>query len=181
MANTISVYTIDKIPTIPNEGFESVGAQHLYEASFSPTIVTDILVGSRYIKQVPSILWNETTASLSDFTEGVRLFTNLLPAMMSVANISPQVLREAAMVLNKKKARYIITDFTDISMNKSGNAKVVNKLNANYAKEAVKSATHLKKIASIKKGKKQTRKLKDHLIKFKRFESDDLGVGGFIK
>ncbi len=181
MANTISIYTIDKIPTIPNEGFESVGAKHLYEAPFSPTIVTDILLGGRYIKQVPSILWNETTASLSDFIEGVRLLTNLLPTMMTVANISPQVLRQAAMVLNKKKGKYILTDFTEVSLSKSGNTKVVSKLNTDYAKEAVKSATQLKKIVSIKRGKKQTKKLHAHLMKFKRFDFDDLGVGGFIK
>ena len=180
MANKISVYTINKIPTIPNEGFDILDAKYLYEASFSPTIMTDIFVGARYIKQVPSILWNETTASLSDFTEGVRLLNNLLPSMVKIVSIDPMVLREAAMALSKKKGRYFITDFTDVSMSKSGNVKVVSTLNAKYAKEAAKSAVMFKKIASIKNEKKQAKKLNQHLIKIRRADFDDLGVGGFI-
>jgi len=180
MANTISVYTINKIPSKDNNSFKSVDAKHLYEASFSPTIVSDIFVGARYIKQVQSILWNETTASLSDFSEGIRLFTILLPAMIRISRIDQSVLKEAGTALNKKKGKFFLSDFTDVSLQKSGDPKKVSKLNANYAKEAVKSAVHLKKIASIKNPNKQAKKLSAHLIKFKRHNFEDLGVGGFV-
>jgi hypothetical protein len=174
MANTISIYTINKIPTDKEKSFKDVDAKLIYETTYSPTIVTDIFSGARFIKQAPSILWNETTASVSDFVEGVRLFTLLLPTIMLISNIDPVELREAGLILNRKKGKFFITDFTEISKSKD-----INKENSEFAKEAIKSATQLKKIVSISKEKKRVRKLEEYLNKSKRLDIHDLGIGGF--
>lgn len=179
MANLIYVYTTDKLPTKPNEDHKEVGAQLLYSARYAPTIMTDIFVGSKYIKQVYSLEFIETMAAASDFIEAIKLFTSLLPALTQVAELDKDMLRDAAEVIKKKKGKFLITDFSETSMMFKKKLDDILKLNINYIKEAISNANKLKIISRISNFDKQVKILDKHLVKSKRFDLDDLGIGRF--
>jgi hypothetical protein len=113
MANKLYMYTTNKIPTVVGgEGFKNVDAKAIYEYPLTSTVVSDILTGAKFIKQAPSLLWNETTVAVSDFNEGLKLLIATLPTLVQMMKgsglpIDQRTLQNMQMVLNRQKKIYI--------------------------------------------------------------------------
>jgi hypothetical protein len=180
MANLIYVYAANKLPTIPDENHASLGVNELYQCRWSPTLMTDIFVGARYLRQVPSLTFIETMSSASDFIEAVKLFTAILPALTQVEDLDKQLLKKAAESIKRNHGRFLVTDFSEISAMSNKGIDKIKGQNLKYTKEAVSNATKLKYIASIRRFKKQVKLLKKHLIKTFR-TGETIGLGGFIE
>lgn len=185
MANRVYLFTVNKIPTIVGgEGFKNVGGKALYEYPWGTTIVSDILTGARFIKQVPSLLWKETTAAISDFNEGLKLLTATLPPLIEVMQgaklvMDKSMLQNMQMVLNKQRGRFILTEFTELASMRKDKPKQVNKLNNKMTKDAVKFAMDVKRAVNQRNEKKKLQNFIKVLEKHKRFEHKDMGLLGF--
>lgn len=185
MANSIYLYTVNKIPTVAGgEGFTNVDAKALYQYPVTTTVVSDILTGARFIKQTPSILWNETTAAVSDFNEGVKLLTATLPTLVELMKGSKLILDRSMLqnmqtVLNKQRGKFILTEMTDLSSQKKFKAKQINKLNLEVSKNAAKFATEVRKAINQRKDKKRITEFIRVLQKYKKTNNKDMGLLGF--
>jgi hypothetical protein len=175
MANYVYVYTANKLPTKQDESHSELGAQKLYQAE-EPTVITDIFLGARYLRQVPSLEFVETMASASDFIEAIKLLTNLLPALTQVIDLDPSDLRYAAEVIKKKRGKFLITDFTELSQEKNKDIEKIKKENLKYTTQAIMNTPRLKAYSSISKFSRQVKVLRKHLLKTKQH----VIIGGFI-
>jgi hypothetical protein len=178
------MFTVNKIPIVENEEHKNVGAKALYQYKWGSTVASNILLGARYIKQAPSLLWNQNTCSISDFNEGIKLLTAALPTMIQVIQGSnlpfdKKILQNMQMILNKQKGKFILTEFTEIASMKIKKSKKINKINLITAKEAIKFAREIKKVINIRNDKKRIQEFIKVLEKFKKTEHSDMGLLGF--
>jgi len=179
------MYTVNKIPTMSGgEGFKNVGAKALYQYPFTTTVVSDILMGARFIKQAPSLLWNETTSSVSDFNEGLKLLTATLPTLIQMMKgsglpVDPKALQNMQTVLNRQKGKFILTEMTELNSVKVSKPKRVNKLNFQMTKDAIKFAMDVKRSVNQRKDSKKVKEFIKVLEKYKKFDNKDMGLLGF--
>lgn len=177
MANSIYIFTSNKIP--PDD------AKALYQYPLKPTLVSDILTGARFIKQAPSLMWNETTVAVSDFNEGLRLLVATLPTIVQMMKgaglpLDQKMLQNMQAALNRKKARFILTEFSELSSMKNSKAKKVNKLNMTMTKDAIKFAMEIKKAINQRKDKTRMQDFIKVLEKYKKVNTRDMGLLGFM-
>lgn len=186
MANSIYIFTTNKIPTVVGgEGFKNVDAKALYQYPSSSTLVSDLLTGARFIKQAPSLMWNETTVAVSDFNEGLKLLVSTLPTLIQMMKgaglpLDQRMLQNMQAALNRKKGRFILTEFSELSSLKSTKAKKVNKQNLVLTKESIKFAMEIKKAINQRKDKKRMQDFIKILEKYKKVNTRDMGLLGFM-
>jgi len=177
MSNSIYIFTTNKIP--PDD------AKALYQYPLRTTLVSDILTGARFIKQAPSLMWNETTVAVSDFNEGLKLLVATLPTIVQMMKgaglpLDQRMLQNMQTSLNRKKGRFILTEFTELSSVKNSKIKKVNKLNVSMTKDAIKFAMEVRKAVNQRKDKKRMQDFIKVLEKYNKVNTKDMGLLGFM-
>lgn len=186
MANRLYMFTVSKIPTVVGgEGFKNVGAKAFYQYPLSTTAISDILTGARFLRQAPSLLWNETHGTISDYNEGIKLLTATLPTLVEMLKgsnlpLDPRILQNMQMVLNKQRGKFILTEYTELASIKKSKAKQVNKIIVNMTQESIKFASEVRRAVNQRKDKKRMKDFIKVLEKYKKLDNNDLGLRGFV-
>jgi ArsR family metal-binding transcriptional regulator len=189
MANRIYIYTANRFPTKITDSLAVIGAKGLYEVSWSQTLISNILTGTKFLKETYSPIWEDENASsaISEFLPAIQLYTDLLPAIVAMIPEHKEFLSrlfdsktivDTAHIISSQRGRYIITDFSEISQMETSKPENIRKLNTRDLKDSINVANEIKKIVSAKE-KKRPKLLYEYLKKTGFRSYDDIGFEGF--
>jgi len=140
MANRVYVYSSNKIPS-KGEGINKIKAKGIIEYNYDIPPSVHCLVGTKVIKEAPSIIWEEHNCFISDFKEGVKFFIDLFAVIINnnlYPNINKKMLYNNINFLTKNRGKFFITEFSEISVLNASDISKQNKILMKICQQKVK-------------------------------------------
>ena len=178
MANRVYIYGTNKTPTKKGNTVRGLPAKGIIEWAYNPTVLIDTLVGAKFLKEAPSIIWTNYKCAISDFREGLKLFSSLFESLVKLGIGSPELdikwLTDSIKFLTKQRSKFFLTEFTEISALSKDELEDILKQNSFYTQRCVMNASIYRTLL-----KKKPKKLLKYFNK--NIPNDELGIGYFSK